>query len=267
MYYKLKSLYKSGVIKNYTRRYKELAEHPNVNCCESKLRASIKVLRDLGYVFKDKNKNLIFVSKGILKDEFNVSRFSYKIECSEIKNLELLFKGLVLAENLEQQKNNVIEKIVADEYSVGKEKGSPGSRNFNKIKKFVTKDLNSCLKRQQARYAYTVRNNLQSDNTNFYPFITLSRKGIARKLCKRSKSTGSRYVKKLKDLGYIDKDESNYIILESNVSYDYYLKFKYNYLDSLFDINTTGCTYMRYHKGRILLVLANEIQMTLISKY
>ncbi len=266
MFYKLKSLYKSGVIKNYTRRYREIAEHPNVNCCESKLRASIRTLRDLGYVCKE-GKNLIIRSKFLLKEEFGVSKFSTKIECQDIKNLEYYLKRLIIEGNIEQQRVRVVEKIVADEYSVGKEKGSPESKTFKQLKKFVSKDFNACLKRQQARYAHTVRNNLQSDNSNFYPFLTLSRKGIARNLGKRSKSTGSRYIKKFKDLGYIEKDEPNYIILESDVSYDYYLKFKYNYLDSLLDSNTTGCTHMRFSKGRILLTLANNIQMTLSSKY
>jgi hypothetical protein len=259
--FKLKSLYKSGVIKNYTRRYSEISKHPNINCSESKLRNYISILREYGYVRKDKNKNLHLVSKSKLRSEFEVSKFSYKISKDQICNLEDMLKALVLAENLQQQKNNVIDKIIFDEYSIGKEKGSRPSKALNKIKKFVEHDFNSCLSRQQARYAHTVKNDLQSDTPDFFPFITLSRNGIARKLNRKSKSCGYRYAQKFKKLGYIESDVPNYVIIESNVTYDYFRKFKAMFNFSEF------VPYLKYSRGRILRVLPNNLQMTLISKF
>ncbi len=257
--FKLKSLYKSGVIKNYTRRYNEISKHPNINCSESKLRNYISILRDYGYVRKDKNKNLHLVSKTQLRSEFEVSKFSYKISKEQICNLEDMIKALVLTENLQQQKNNVIDKIIFDEYSIGKEKGSRPSKALTKIKRFVEHDFKSCLSRQQARYAHTVKNDLQSDVPDFFPFITLSRNGIARKLNKKSKSTGNRYIEKFKTMGLVVSDEPNYIIIEHNVSYDYFKKFK-----SMFNFNDY-VPYLRYSRGRILRILPNNLQMTLIS--
>lgn len=266
VYYKLKSLYKSGVIKNYTKRYKELASHPNVNCSESKLRIYISILKEYGFVYKDKSKNLHFVSKGKLKEYFNVSKFSYKISKNQICNLEYYLKGIVLENNLEQQKVKVIENIIFDEYGIGKEKGYKECKFFKKTKKFISNNLESSLKRHQARYVYTVKNNLINSMDSFYPFITLSRKGISKLINRKSKSSGTYLINKLKKLDLIDKDETNYIILESNVSYDYYIKYKYYYYNLLLD-NNINYTYIKYSKGRILYSLPNNLQITLTSRF
>lgn len=268
MYYKLKSLYKSGVIKQYTKRYSEIAKHPNVNCSESKLRMYISILKEYGFVYKDKSKNLHIVSKTKLKDKFNISKYSYKIEKKEICNLEYYLKGILLENNLEQQKSKLIEKIVFDKYNIGKAKGCKNDKLFKKLKKGVIKNLDENLKYYQYRYIRNIKNNLfNSLNNDLFPFITLSRKGVAKVMNRKSKSSGNYLINNLKKLNLIDKDESNNIILEKRIDYKTYLKYRDYYFNLLINNNIIKSNHIKYSKGNILYCLPNNISLTLCSRF
>lgn len=234
--YQLKSLYKSGTIKKYTKRYSELARHKNINCSESRLRNYISILKEYGYVYKDHNKDLVLKSKNKLKEEFGVSKFNYKISNIYISNLELVIKQLVLHENLTKQEYNVKNKLVYYEYGVGKVKGSSDS-SFNKLKKIVNKNYEHLLKKYQTRYIQNIQDPTSVKVTDFHPYVTLSRKGIAKTLNRVSKSTGYRYMKRFKEFDMIEKDTSNSIIIFKNVDYSYYinyLEYKINNCDNSF---------------------------------
>src|SRR5688572_11362852 len=89
IFYKLKSLYKSGNIRKYRKRYGELSKY--VGCCESNLRKYIGILKEEGLVWSI-NDTLYLKTKNFLKERYNVSKNSYKIDVTELSNLQYILR-------------------------------------------------------------------------------------------------------------------------------------------------------------------------------
>ncbi len=272
MLYKLKALYVGGVILNYRKRYKELSDNPIIDCSESNLRKYIGQLKRLNYVFVDKdNKNLFLIGKNYLKEEFGVSKYSHKIEVNKSNlgknNLEYVIKAISVNENLVRQKYVITRKLCNEKYDikVGNEKeqkGSPDEKRDRKLLSYVKKDFDILLTRKQKRYLKSLElHDFKSINDSFFPFITLSRKGLSNCVKRKSKSTGSRLMLKLKEMGLVEKDDSNSIIMETDKSYDEYIKYKY-IINDLF-INYNYSFYINYNskKRTIELKLPNLIEI------
>lgn len=272
MLYKLKSLYIGGVILDYRKRYGELSKNPLIDCSESNLRKYIKELKDLNYAWTDSsNKNLFLISKEYLKKEYEVSRYSHKIEVNQSNigksNLEYVMKALSINENLERQKHVITKKLRDEKYDmVSKDKGQNylDEKRDKKLLSFVKKDYENVLNRKQKRYLKDLSQlNFKGINDTFFPFQTLSRLGLSKCIGRKSKSTGTRLMNKLKHMGLIEKDDKNKVILEYNRSYDEYKQYRFMFDEICLDYKYKFFISYNTRKRTIELNLPNIIQTTL----
>lgn len=204
VYYQLKSLYVGGVILNYRSRYQELADAFEIS--SSNLRGKIKQIIKLGLA-ESKGKHLFLRSKRKLMDQYQTTRKTYKIECTP--DLEVVLKALACQENIEQQKYRTAKKIV--EYKLKDSKDKPKGY-VRQVKRYVRNNFDNIVSIEKRRFQTSYIN----------PFFTLSRKGIARVINRKSKSTGQRWAKKFISLGLM-KESSNLILFKENATYNDYL--------------------------------------------
>ena len=236
IWYQLKSLYVGGIIKDYTKRYQELADTLGIG--NSTLRKYIKRLLSYGWVTK-KGKHLFFISREKLRVKYNVAKAKYKVKPNE--NLLEWVKVRAIKENLNKQIHAYKQKYVDNGLKDSKDK----SQGLKRLFKTQLKDFDNHLSKQQERFRKDVKNGVKGA---INPFITLSRLGIAKVLNRKSKYTGSYQMKKFKKANLILKDESNLLFFKS-CSYYEYLKLK--------SINYT-CNYL-YKDGKVFIKLSNNI--------
>lgn len=262
VFYQLKSLYVGGIIHDYTKKYNVIAEKFGIS--SSKLRSYISILLKMGWVYKDKNKSLVIRSKKMLSEAYGVSKYCYKIKIDVINDLENVIRTLVIKENQEKQVHLLKKKFVNKQM---KKEGIAGSSNsqsklFKKVSKryrqYVENNFEKLIEKEKKRLyeigvkeqCFTLINELNKLN----PFITTSRFNVSKLLNRRSKSTGSRYVKKLLDKNYLYSDTTNSIIIDIDKQY----KDIFIYNTILLD------TYNKYYhifykKGVIYLKLSNSL--------
>lgn len=204
IYYQLKSLYVGGTIHNYRKRYQELADTFGIS--SSNLRSKISLLKEFGLA-KSIGTTLFLRSKSQLIEQYGTSKKCYKIECTQ--DFEAVLLALACAENIEQQKYRTAKKIVDHKLKESKDKPKGYIRQ---VKRYVRDNFDSIVSIEKKRFQTSYIN----------PFFTLSRKGIARVINRKSKSTGQRWAKKFISLGLL-KESSNLILFKENANYNDYL--------------------------------------------
>lgn len=260
VYYQLKSLYVGGIIHNYTKKYDIIAE--NFNISNSKLRNYIKILLKMGWVYKQ-NKSLVIRSKKMLSTCYGVSKYCYKIKINVINDLENVIKMLALTENQERQKFLLLQKMVSRKL---KSEGRTSSSNYVKeskyeklVKRQVKNNLDNLIEKEKERLIEIAEKkscfSFIEEFKKINPFITNSRLGISQILNRKSKSTGSRTIKKLSSLNYILEDKVNKITIDKNKKY----KDIYIYNELLLD-KYNKFFYIEYYRGKITLRLSNTVK-------
>jgi hypothetical protein len=254
VFYQLKSIYVGGIIHDFSSRAKEIAT--SFGYSERKLRTYVSELKDLGLVSVDGNKSLNLRSSKFVGELYSVAYTKFhKIKVDNISKLDQVLKGIAISENLVKQayelKNKVINKAIAQ--SVGITTLTNYQPHLSKkLKKAFAKQFDRDLVNFQKRYTDSI-SNLQTPDMDLFPFITLTRQGIANMFGKVSKSTGHKYAKQLSGLGFIkDKRTKNVVIMEDATWEDY----------SLLQINVIGHDYSyKFDKvNRIIYkVLPNDV--------
>lgn len=214
VFYSLKFYYKGGIILNISKRYNFFADELKIS--ETNLRSKIKFLIDNGLIER-RNNCLIFVSFNKIKEKFKIKTTKYyKLSYRKPKELEFFLKTLIIKENLEKQEYKLKEKIINEEL---KKFGKIEARTIrNKIRNYLKKNITQLRLKHQKRELSNSSNNLFK-NPSINDTITVSRKKIATELGKKSKSTGSRFIKKIKSLGLVLEDNKKIERIRSKVSY------------------------------------------------
>lgn len=258
VFYQLKSLYVGGIIHDYTKKYNVIAEKFGIS--SSKLRSYISILLKMGWVYKDKNKSLVIRSKKMLSEAYGVSKYCYKIKIDVINDLENVIRTLVIKENQEKQVHLLKKKLVNRQ--LDKEGRASSSkilaRQTKIIKKYVNNNFENLVEKEKIRLRgigfHDNCTKLIDEINKLNPFISTSRFNVSKILNRRSKSTGSRYVKKLLDKNYLYSDTTNSIVIDNNR----------NYMD-IFTYNTillekyNKYYHIFYKKGLIYLKLSNSL--------
>lgn len=258
VFYQLKSLYVGGIIHDYTKKYDVIAEKFGIS--SSKLRSYISILLKMGWVYKDKNKSLVIRSKKMLSEAYGVSKYCYKIKIDVINDLENVIRTLVIKENQEKQVHLLKKKFV--DRQLDKEGRASSSkilaRQTKIIKKYVNNNFENLVEKEKIRLRgigfHDNCTKLIDEINKLNPFISTSRFNVSKILNRRSKSTGSRYVKKLLDKNYLYSDTTNSIVIDNNR----------NYMD-IFTYNTillekyNKYYHIYYKKGLIYLKLSNSL--------
>jgi hypothetical protein len=243
VFYSMKYLYTGGIILNISKRYCEISEKLDIS--ESNLRSKVKFLIKEGLVKKESN-NLIFIGFNKIKERFKIKTHkSFKISYKNPKELEVYLKLLVLDENLKKQEFKVQENIIKEEL---KKFGKIEARTTKKkIKKFLRSNiqhLTEKYKKRELDYSLNSKSNTKKLNTD----VTLSRLGIARNFGRISKSTGSRFVRKIKNMGLLLQDEKRIkkIVKNTTKSIIYSLELDSSYFfykNSLYQRKTNIITF------------------------
>jgi hypothetical protein len=255
VFYQLKSIYVGGIIHDFSSRAKDIAT--SFGYSERKLRTYISELKDLGLVsFDAKKKSLSLRSSKFIGELFSVSekRF-HKIKVDNINDIDQVLKGIAISENLVKQayelKNKIINKAIAQ--SVGITTLTNYQPNHSKkLKAIFAKQFDRTLANFQKRYTDSI-SNLEIPDMDLFPFVTLTRQGIANMFGRTSKSTGHCYAKRLSSLGFInDKRSKNVVVMEDATWEDY----------TLMQVNVIGHDYSyKFDKvNRIIYkVLPNDV--------
>jgi hypothetical protein len=250
IFYQLKSLYVGGIIHDYTKKYVDIAS--TFGYSDRKLRTYIKFLLEEGFATIDKNKSLVLMSSKKVAQKFGSSekRF-YKIPADKLSDLENVIKALALEENIGRQDHVIKKKVLESAFKgVGiKNPTTLSASAYRRYKKVFSNNLDNMLVKIQQRYIQAI-SNLENPDSNFFPFATLTRQGIASCLGRKSKATGMRYAKLLKSLDFL-RDESNVIKVQES-TYEEYLQ--------LLDSTDHDYTY-KLIKGIIYKVLPNNISV------
>ncbi len=278
-YLKLKTLYVGGVIFNFSSRTKEIAIKFNMG--SSTLRDHINKLIKLGLVEKNKNnKSLILKSKRVLKELYNTSKFNYKVNKTEgnLIDIKCVIDTLLIDELLERQnfklKQNILIERLVKKSIITSQEGKIMRKNPSKIvisngkrrliskeKRFIESNFNEIKLNEQSRFQSQVRNTLFSNNNSSIllkkdfknnPFTTISRFHLAKSLSRKSSSTGSRRINKLKTKGFIN-DDTNSLIISNQVDYiDINTMNDYNYYNEL--------GYLFTKDNKVMIKLTNNIK-------
>lgn len=243
-FYKLKGLKNCGTIKNYRKRYPYLSEKLQMG--ESTIRLKISKLKDLGLVRSDK-KNLYIGSKYYLlqwlgyqyPDVYKDDIKEKKLHSIQLKK-EFLYKDkkflneflcyLKLYDNIEvRQKSAYIQKLqfVRSGYNAlpKSKKGCCFREKFTKVVKgsreyvlFDNKSGREFLKDGVMQDHVTNIHNLKGRHTTFNKFkedeslkrnenFTLSRRGVAKVLGRKSRSWGVGFINKMKSQTKLIKED------------------------------------------------------------
>jgi predicted transcriptional regulator len=251
-YYQLKSLYKGGIILNWKYRKQEIADLLKIS--RATLYNNTNKLIELGLAKKE-GKHLVFTSEKFLLQKFGIKYrwerknrtvyYVYRHDPLNIgENCEEQIKGLMIKESLEKQEFIVKNKIIKNEIA---KSGSTTESNIKKLRKVILKRMDTHLKYNRLRGLKSIVN---EKNPEINPIITLSRGTIARKLNRKSKSTGYRAVKKLKNLGIVS-DSRQRLLKFQNVSREFY----YN----LVRVGLNENKYYQFIDGNVYLILPNLI--------
>jgi hypothetical protein len=255
VFYQLKSLYIGGIVHNFPARMKEIAN--TFGYSDRKLRTYISILKEEKLVSVDKNKSLTLRSSKFVGQKFKVSTTKYtKLNVDNLLDAEKLFMSLAIQENLMKQAYTLYDKVIdhAIYDSVGiKNPSTRMCRNsYRRLKKQYLGSIESELAHLQKRYTDSI-SNLEQPKGFLFPFLTLTRQGIATLFGKTSKSTGHRYAKLLSGLQFIHDRNNNNVIIKEGATYEEYCAM----IQHVFDYDYS----FRFNKGVIYKVLPNMISL------
>ena len=169
------------------------------------------------------NKN---VNENIVKDFHNVKYwnnnvfFDKNVKEDKDKFKSMLF-GFCLDNNIERQKEIYVDKLTQKVLDGKNTENYKGANSYNKkrysiARKGVEKNLDFYI-HEDKRTVYRILSGYVSENkienskeflkSNRNPFFTLSREGVAKAVGFKSKSKGSKIIKRLKQLNFIEKDK------------------------------------------------------------
>ena len=215
VFYGLKYLYTGGIILNISKRYKEISKKLEIS--ETNLRSKIKYLIDIGLITRENN-NLTFAGFDKIKKIFNLKTFkSFKVDYKTPKNLEILIKCLSIEENFKKQEYKLQQKVIKEEL---KKFGKIEAKNTEKkIIQKIRKDIGPLTEKYKKREPnYSLNKNFLEKKMN--PVTTLSRSGVASLFSRKSKSTGTRFINKIKKFGYVVEDEKRIDLIQRKFNFN-----------------------------------------------
>jgi hypothetical protein len=215
VFYVLKYLYTGGIILNISKRYKEISKKLEIS--ETNLRSKIKYLIELGLITRENN-NLTFAGFNKIKKIFNLKTFkSFKVDYKTPKSLEILIKCLSIEENFKKQEYKLQQKVIKEEL---KKFGKIEAKNIEKkIIQKIKAGIGSLTENYKKREPnYSLNKNFLEKKVN--PVTTLSRSGVASLFNRKSKSTGTRFISKIKKFGYVVEDEKRIDLIHRKFNYN-----------------------------------------------
>ncbi len=253
IFYQLKSLYVGGVIKNHPKQLQVIADTFGYSI--SKLRMYIDILVKKKLAVREGANDLRLRSVWQFAHQEGVSAKlrKWKVQKSELGSMEEILQSLALLENLKQQEHIFKGKVLDCELSA-----TIGTSNLVNLQPSRRKKLESTLKpsfdkivdKQQTRYLDTVAR-LKSPSKDLFPFITLSRQGVANLFGRKSKSSGHRLVKKLAKSGLL-YDTKNEVSIGS-YTYEEYCMLQQTIID--YDYS------YQFRSGEVVKVLPNSLRV------
>lgn len=200
VFYSMKFLYVGGIIKDITSRYGEIAERIGIS--ESNLRSKVKTLTERGLLKRD-GRNLLFAGFDQIGKTFQLkTKKSFRVSHRGAKELETIMKALALEVNFEMQRHKVRERIVSEEL---KRYGKIEAKGIKaKIRKYIRKNIAHYALKYERRVSDNPRNPFIPPKTN--TDISISRQGLASMVGRKSKSTGSRLMKRMGSMGLLESD-------------------------------------------------------------
>ena len=239
-YCKAKTLVIPGAINSYNQKLvrKLIAEELQVS--DRTVQRYYKRWLEYGWATKENNrlrfKSLYKVSELL---GGNKKHRGVKVKWSGVKDTLLKIKGYQILNNLDYQRQEVKNKLVKTDKTIARLYG------LGRITEAI--DLYKGLK-------YGKR-----EEINFN--VALSRQGIATSLERKSNSTGDRYVRRLKQRGFILNEKRNKYV----VGRFYYVSSKYHTLS--LGLKENGYTYSTLLNGclTIFCMLPNTLDFNLIE--
>jgi DNA-binding Lrp family transcriptional regulator len=244
VFYGLKYLYTGGIILNISKRYKEISKKLEIS--ETNLRSKVKYLIELGLITRENN-NLTFTGFTKIKQILKLKTFkSFRVDYKTPKNLEILIKCLSIEENYKKQEYKLQQKVIKEELKrFGKiEAKNTQKKIIQKIRKGIG-PLTEKYKQREPNFSI----NKDSLKKEMNPVTTLSRQGVAKLFNRKSKSTGTRFINKIKKHGYVIDDEKRIDLI--------YKKFNFNMFRSL----ELDSSYFIY-KNNLYQRLPNKLTLT-----
>jgi DNA-binding Lrp family transcriptional regulator len=200
VFYSMKFLYVGGIIKDMTSRYGEIAERIGIS--PSNLRGKVKNLIGMGLVRKE-GRNLLFAGHEEIGRAFKLkSKRGFRVSARNARELETVVKALALEVNFEKQRHRIREGIVSEELRRYGKIEAKGIRL--KIRKYIRKNIGNYAKKYTERVSPKPRNPFETRKIN--TDITISRQGLADMVGRKSKSTGSRLIRRMGSLGLLESD-------------------------------------------------------------
>ena len=197
LFSQLKSMYVGGIILNYTSRYKQLTAVLDIS--ESTLRKRINQLTTMGLIKKE-GKHISFIAHKKIKELFDLSPKLRKVNLFAFENTKQIQNKIIVTainENLKQQKYKINKKILSQKI---KRLAIQCSTIEENTYSFYAKRIDSLLENQIKRNLKTIKcGRIPKINTQ----ATLSRQGVAKLLGRKSKATGTRWIRKLNQLNLI----------------------------------------------------------------
>jgi DNA-binding Lrp family transcriptional regulator len=244
VFYGLKYLYTGGIILNISKRYEEISKKLEIS--ETNLRSKIKYLIELGLITRENN-NLTFAGFTKIKQILKLKTFKcFRVDYKTPKNLEILIKCLSIEENYKKQEYKLQQKVIKEEL---KRFGTIEAKNTKK--KIIQKikagigPLTEKYKKREPKFSI----NKDYLNKEINHVTTLSRQGVAKLFNRISKSTGTRFVNKIKKYGYVIEDEKRIDLI--------YKKFNFKMFRSL----ELDSSYFIY-KNNLYQRLPNKLTLT-----
>lgn len=200
VFYSMKFLYVGGIIKDITSRYEEISDRIGIS--QSNLRGKVKHLIEKGLLRKE-GRNLVFAGYDEIGRLFQLkTKKSFRISHRKAKELETIIKALALEVNFERQRHKVRERIVSEELKRYGKIEAKGIRM--KIRKYIRKNIGNYAEKYNRRVSPNPRNPFVNCKVN--TDISISRQGLAEMVGRKSKSTGSRIMRKMNSLGLLEAD-------------------------------------------------------------
>lgn len=200
VFYSMKFLYVGGIIKDIPSRYGEIAG--KIGISRSNLRGKVKILTERG-LLKREGRNLVFAGFDEIGKRFQLkTKKSFRVSHRGAKELETIMKALSLEVNFEMQRHKVRERIVSEElrrYGKIEAKGIKA-----KIRKHIRKNIAHYAVKYNKRVSLNPGNPFTPPKTN--TDISISRQGLASMVGRKSKSTGSRLMRKMTCMGLVETD-------------------------------------------------------------
>lgn len=214
VFYSLKYLYSGGIILNISKRYQELSKKLQIS--ETNLRSKVKYLIEIGLITKENN-NLTFAGFSAIKKKYKIKTFkSFRLEYKNPKGLEVFIKCAAIEENLKKQEYKLQQKILNEELR------KFGKIEAKSIRKKIIKQLKSNIGILTENYkkrepSYSLNKTKLKNEVN--PVTTLSRLGVADLFGRKSKSTGTRFINKLKKYDCILEDNKRIDLVQRKFNY------------------------------------------------